>query len=39
MRLMYAALLALALIITIAQPGHACPQGYVDCGRGVCCPQ
>jgi len=38
MRLMYAALLALALI-TIARPGHACPQGYVDCGRGVCCPQ
>ena len=38
MRLISAALLTLALII-IAQPGHTCPQGYVDCGRGVCCPQ
>ena len=38
MRPFLAALLALALI-AIAQPGQACPQGYVDCGRGLCCPQ
>ena len=38
MRPIFAALLALALI-SIAQPGLACPPGYVDCGRGVCCPQ
>jgi hypothetical protein len=43
MRPIYAALLALALI-AIAQPGHvsaqaACPEGYVDCGRGLCCPR
>jgi hypothetical protein len=38
MRPIFAALLTLALI-AIAQPSHACPQGYVDCGRGVCCPR
>jgi hypothetical protein len=39
MRLMSAALLTLALIV-IAQPSYAgCPSGYVDCGRGVCCPR
>jgi hypothetical protein len=38
MRWMFALLLALTLtgITTIS---YACPQGYVDCGRGVCCPQ
>jgi hypothetical protein len=38
MRLISAALLAMALII-IAQPSYACPTGYVDCGRGLCCPR
>jgi hypothetical protein len=43
MRPIFAALFALALI-AIAQSGHviaqaACPHGYVDCGRGLCCPQ
>jgi hypothetical protein len=42
MRSIVAALLALALI-AIAQSGpviaQSCPQGYVDCGRGLCCPQ
>ena len=38
MRPIFAALLALALF-SIVQTAHACPQGYVDCGRGVCCPQ
>lgn len=38
MRPIFAALLTLTLI-AIAQPSHACPQGYVDCGRGVCCPR
>ena len=43
MRPIFAALLALALIV-IAQSGHVsaqsgCPEGYVDCGRGVCCPR
>lgn len=27
------------LLIGIPAIGHACPAGYVDCGRGVCCPQ
>jgi hypothetical protein len=38
MRLISAILFALALL-AIPAIGHACPAGYVDCGRGVCCPQ
>jgi len=38
MRIMYAVLFAL-LLIALPTIGHACPNGYVDCGRGVCCPQ
>lgn len=42
MRSIVAALLALALL-AIAQSGpgiaQSCPQGYADCGRGLCCPQ
>lgn len=38
MRLTYAALLTFALI-GIAQPSLACPNGYTDCGRGLCCPK
>lgn len=38
MRWIFAALLALTLV-GITTTSHACPKGYVDCGRGVCCPQ
>jgi hypothetical protein len=38
MRLISAALFILALI-AFAHASHACPPSYVDCGRGVCCPQ
>lgn len=40
MRLISAALLMLLLSAALVGPSYAaCPNGYVDCGRGVCCPQ
>jgi hypothetical protein len=38
MRLMFAVVLALA-VLTLSTASYACPPGYADCGRGVCCPQ
>jgi hypothetical protein len=38
MRLISAVLFILALI-AFAHVSYAGPPGYVDCGRGVCCPQ
>jgi hypothetical protein len=38
MRKIYAVLFAM-LLIGVPAIGRACPAGYVDCGRGVCCPQ
>lgn len=40
MRLISVILLMLLSSAVIVGPGHAaCPNGYVDCGRGVCCPR
>ena len=33
------AVLLTLVLIGITTTSHACPQGYIDCGRGVCCPQ
>jgi hypothetical protein len=38
MRVISAVLFILSLI-AFAHATQACPSGYVDCGRGVCCPQ
>jgi hypothetical protein len=38
MRLLILSLFALLLVGAMAPGAHACPDGYVPCGRGVCCP-
>ncbi len=40
MRLMVIGLLALSFTVLLPDVAHAaCPDGYVPCGRGVCCPR
>jgi hypothetical protein len=38
MRMIIILLLAGTAFQLVASPANACPPGYIDCGRGVCCP-
>ena len=39
MRLIPVTLFILASDCLRLHASQACPPGYIDCGRGVCCPQ
>ncbi len=38
MRAILILLLACTALQLVTSPATACPPGYADCGRGVCCP-